>query len=132
LFPQVPRACALSGPERGDPLVAYLKFAKRLCQRIIVELRVLPRSRQLPDVDYDLDLPDLLPAGYFHVVFTLPREIADVALQNKAAAYGLLFRAASETMTTIAADPRHLGAASASPPCCTRGTRRRRTTRTST
>jgi hypothetical protein len=44
--------------QRGDPLVPYLKFGKRLCQRIIVELRVLPRSRQLPDVDYDLDLPD--------------------------------------------------------------------------
>ena len=53
---------------------------------------------------------DLLPVGYFHVVFTLPTEIADIALQNKAAVYGLLFQAASETMTTIAADPKHLGA----------------------
>lgn len=53
---------------------------------------------------------DLLPVGYFHVVFTLPAEVAQVALQNKAALYGLLFQAASETMTTIAADPKHLGA----------------------
>jgi hypothetical protein len=53
---------------------------------------------------------DLLPVGYFHVVFTLPAEIADMAWQNKAVVYDLLFRAASETMTTIAADPRHLGA----------------------
>ena len=53
---------------------------------------------------------DLLPVGYIHVVFTLPAEVADIALQNKAAVYGLLFQAASETMTTIAADPRHLGA----------------------
>lgn len=53
---------------------------------------------------------DLLPVGYFHVVFTLPAEIAAVALQNKSAIYDLLFRAASETMLTIAADPRHLGA----------------------
>ena len=53
---------------------------------------------------------DLLPVGYFHVVFTLPTEVADIALQNKAAVYGLLFQAASETMTTIAADPKHLGA----------------------
>jgi Putative transposase/Transposase zinc-binding domain len=53
---------------------------------------------------------DLLPVGYFHVVFTLPAEIADVAFQNKAAVYDLLFRAASETMLRIAADPRHLGA----------------------
>jgi hypothetical protein len=53
---------------------------------------------------------DLLPVGYFHVVFTLPTEIADIALQNKALLYDLLFKAASDTMTTIAADPRHLGA----------------------
>jgi hypothetical protein len=53
---------------------------------------------------------DLLPVGYFHVVFTLPAEVADIALQNKAAVYGLLFQAASATMTTIAADPKHLGA----------------------
>ena len=53
---------------------------------------------------------DLLPVGYFHVVFTLPAEVADIAYQNKAVVYDLLFRAASETMLTIAADPRHLGA----------------------
>jgi len=53
---------------------------------------------------------DLLPVGYFHVVFTVPAEIADIAFYNKAAVYDLLFRAASETMLTIAADPRHLGA----------------------
>jgi hypothetical protein len=53
---------------------------------------------------------DLLPVGYFHVVFTLPAEVADIALQNKAALYGLVFQAASETMMTIAADPKHLGA----------------------
>jgi hypothetical protein len=53
---------------------------------------------------------DLLPVGYFHVVFTLPAEIADIAFQNKALVYDLLFKAASETMLTIAADPKHLGA----------------------
>jgi len=53
---------------------------------------------------------DLLPVGYFHVVFTLPTEIADIAAQNKTAVYDLLFRAASQTMLTIAADRRHLGA----------------------
>ncbi len=53
---------------------------------------------------------DLLPVGYFHVVFTVPAEVADIAWQNKAALYDLLFRAASETMLTIAADPKHLGA----------------------
>jgi hypothetical protein len=53
---------------------------------------------------------DLLPVGYFHVVFTLPAEVADIAFHNKAAVYDLLFKAASETMLTIAADPKHLGA----------------------
>ena len=53
---------------------------------------------------------DLLPVGYFHVVFTLPAEIADIAFHNKAVVYDLLFKAASETMATIAADPQHLGA----------------------
>ena len=53
---------------------------------------------------------DLLPVGYFHVVFTLPAEVTDIAYQNKAIVYDLLFRAASETMMTIAADPKHLGA----------------------
>jgi hypothetical protein len=53
---------------------------------------------------------NLLPVGYFHVVFTLPAEIADIAFQNKAQVYDLLFKAASQTMLTIAADPRHLGA----------------------
>src|ERR671927_653322 len=53
---------------------------------------------------------DLLPVGYFHVVFSLPAEIADIAFHNKAVVYDLLFRAAAETMLTIAVDPRHLGA----------------------
>ena len=53
---------------------------------------------------------DLLPVGYFHVVFTVPAEVANIAFHNKAVVYDLLFRAASETMLTIAADPKHLGA----------------------
>jgi hypothetical protein len=53
---------------------------------------------------------DLLPVGYFHVVFSVPAEVADIAWHNKAVVYDLLFRAASETMLTIAADRRHLGA----------------------
>jgi putative transposase/transposase-like zinc-binding protein len=53
---------------------------------------------------------DLLPVDYFHVVFTLPAEIAPIAFQNKAIVYDLLFRTAAETLLTIAADPKHLGA----------------------
>ena len=53
---------------------------------------------------------DLLPVGYFHVVFTPPAEIASNAYQNKTVVYDLLFRTAAETLLTIAADPKHLGA----------------------
>jgi len=53
---------------------------------------------------------ELLPVSYFHVVFTLPTPIADIALQNKRVIYGLLFKASAETMLTIAADNKHLGA----------------------
>jgi hypothetical protein len=53
---------------------------------------------------------DLLPVPYFHVVFTLPTAIAEVAYQNKAVVYGILFKAAAETLRVIAADPKHLGA----------------------
>ena len=53
---------------------------------------------------------ELLPVPYFHVVFTLPSPIGDIAYQNKAVIYDLLFRASAETMLTIAADPKHLGA----------------------
>jgi hypothetical protein len=53
---------------------------------------------------------ELLPVPYFHVVFTLPARIAAIAYQNKAVVYDLLFTAAAETVLTIAADPKHLGA----------------------
>ena len=53
---------------------------------------------------------ELLPVPYFHVVFTLPAAIADLAYQNKAVIYDLLFKASSETVLAIAADPKHLGA----------------------
>jgi hypothetical protein len=53
---------------------------------------------------------DLLPVPYYHVVFTLPAAIADIAYQNKAVIYDLLFKASAETLATIAADPKHLGA----------------------
>jgi hypothetical protein len=53
---------------------------------------------------------ELLPVAYYHVVFTLPAPIADIAYQNKAAVYAILFKAAAETLIAIAADPKHLGA----------------------
>ncbi len=53
---------------------------------------------------------ELLPIAYYHVVFTLPAPISDIAFHNKAVVYDILFKAASETLLTIAADPKHLGA----------------------
>jgi Zn finger protein HypA/HybF involved in hydrogenase expression len=53
---------------------------------------------------------ELLPVRYFHLVFTVPKQIADIAYQNKAVIYDLLFKASAQTMITIAADPKHLGA----------------------
>ncbi len=53
---------------------------------------------------------ELLPVPYFHVVFTVPAAVAEIAFQNKATVYGILFKTAAETLRTIAADPRHLGA----------------------
>lgn len=53
---------------------------------------------------------ELLPVGYFHVVFTLPHELSWLALQNKKAVYDLLLRASATTLLQIAADPQHLGA----------------------
>ena len=55
-------------------------------------------------------IEDLLPVEYFHVVFTLPSQVADIAYQNKGAVYGLLFKASAQTLLTIAADAKHLGA----------------------
>jgi len=53
---------------------------------------------------------ELLPVEYFHVVFTLPAPISDIAFQNKAVIYNILFSVAAQTLQTIGADPKHLGA----------------------
>jgi len=53
---------------------------------------------------------ELLPVPYFHVVFTLPAPVAEIAFHNKATVYAILFRTAAETLRTIASDPKHLGA----------------------
>lgn len=53
---------------------------------------------------------ELLPVPYYHVVFTLPAAIGEMAYQNKQVIYGLLFKPSAEAVLTIAADPKHLGA----------------------
>ncbi len=80
-------------------------------QRVAYRNRHCPKCRSLARAQWMEDRQaELLPAEYFHVVFTVPEEMAAIAYQNKKEVYGILFRAAAETLRTIAADPRHLGA----------------------
>jgi hypothetical protein len=55
-------------------------------------------------------IADLVPLGYFHVVFTVPHQLSALMLQNKRLLYALLFRASAETLMQVAANPKHLGA----------------------
>ncbi|WP_245511946.1 IS91 family transposase [Methylosinus sp. sav-2] len=93
-------ACrAVRGLRRGSRLV------QQLSQRHCPNCQGLARAQWLVD-----RRAELLPVPYFHVVFTVPAPIAAIALQNKALVYDILFKAASETIRVIGADPRHLGA----------------------
>jgi hypothetical protein len=85
----------------NDELIAYNSCRNRHC----------PKCQSTAAKRWLLDRQaDLLPVAYYHVVFTLPAPIADIAYQNKALIYDLLLKASAETLRTIAADPRHLGA----------------------
>ncbi|PYS20910.1 MAG: IS91 family transposase [Acidobacteria bacterium] len=73
--------------------------------------RHCPKCQSLARAEWLQDREsELLQCPYFHVVFTVPEQIADIALQNKRVVYGILFHTTAETLTTIAADPEHLGA----------------------
>jgi hypothetical protein len=100
------RTAALGGHVEGCDECGHLRVAYNSCRN-----RHCPKCQGAAARTWLAEREaDLLPVGYFHVVFTLPAEVADIASQNKAVVYDLLFRAASETMLTIAADPKHLGA----------------------
>ena len=103
---EVCRTSALGGhveqcTDCGQVRIAYNSCRNRHCPKC----QGLARTQWLADRQ-----AELLPVPYFHVVFTMPAAIATIALQNKAAVYDILFKAAAETMRTIAADPKHLGA----------------------
>ena len=85
----------------GHQRIAYNSCGNRHCPKC----QSLARAQWL-----DHRQADLLPVPYFHVVFTVPQEIAAIAFQNKRVVYDILFQATAETLQTIAADPRHLGA----------------------
>lgn len=85
----------------GQERIAYNSCRNRHCPKC----QAKARGEWL-----DARAADLLPVPYFHVVFTLPDEFGPLALQNPRVVYGLLFRAAWETLRTVADDPKHLGA----------------------
>jgi hypothetical protein len=85
----------------GHQRPAYNSCANRHCPKC----QALARARWLAARQ-----TELLDVEYFHVVFTVPAAIAAIAFQNKAVVYGILFRTTAETLRTIAADPKHLGA----------------------
>jgi hypothetical protein len=87
--------------ECGHQRIAYNSCRNRNCPKC----QGLARAKWLEDRQ-----AELLDVPYFHVVFTVPDEIAAIAFQNQTVVYDILFRAASETLRTIAADPKHLGA----------------------
>ena len=85
----------------GHTAIAYNSCRNRHC----------PKCQAAASRDWmEARAAELLPVPYFHVVFTLPAEVADIAYQNKRVVYDLLFKASSQAMQTIAADPEHLGA----------------------
>ena len=91
-----------AGNDCGHREISYNSCRNRHCPKC----QAMARARWLVQRE-----AELLPIPYFHIVFTLPAEIAAVALQNKRLLYGMLFKAASETLMRVAANPRHLGAA---------------------
>src|SRR5215470_16339871 len=89
--------CDQCGHERN----AYNSCANRQC----------PKCQSLERAEWlEKRRSELLNTQYFHVVFTVPEQIAPIAYQNKKVVYGILFRATADTLRTIAADPKHLGA----------------------
>ncbi len=86
----------------GHRVISYNSCRNRHCPKC----QAMARARWLAERQ-----AELLPVPYFHVVFTLPQNIGGLALQNAREIYSILFRAASETLLTIAADPKRLGAA---------------------
>ncbi len=100
------RTAALGGHVRACEDCAHIQIAYNSCRN-----RHCPKCQGAAAREWlAARQAELLPVPYFHVVFTLPAPIADIATQNKAAVYDILLKAAAETLITIAADAKHLGA----------------------
>ena len=99
------RTAALGGHVEACADCAHARVAYNSCRnRHCPKCQSATRERWLADRQ-----ADLLPVPYFHVVFTVPAEVAEIAFHNKAVVYAILFDAVAATLKTIAADPRHLG-----------------------
>jgi len=100
------RTAALGGHVQACDHCDHQKISYNSCRN-----RHCPKCQALARADWLAERQaELLPIPYFHLVFTLPKEIAALALQNKRLMYGMLFEAASQTISEVAANPRHLGA----------------------
>ena len=100
------RTAALGGHVEQCDQCQFQRIAYNSCRdRHCPKCQSLARAQWIEDRQ-----AELLDTQYFHVVFTVPEEIAAIAYQNKEVLYDILFRATSETLRTIAADPKHLGA----------------------
>src|SRR5271155_1876518 len=100
------RTAALGGHTEGCSDCGFVRCAYNSCRN-----RHCPKCQSQARDDWlAARQAELLPVPYFHVVFTLPTPVAEIAFQNKETVYAILFRTAAETLRTIAADPKHLGA----------------------
>ena len=100
------RTAALGGHVEECDACGHQRIAFNSCRN-----RHCPKCQSMARVQWLEDRQaELLPVEYFHVVFTLPESVAAIAYQNKAVVYDILFQATAETLRTIAADPKHLGA----------------------
>jgi hypothetical protein len=100
------RTAALGGHVEQCDQCGYRQIAYNSCRnRHCAKCQAAARAEWM-----EARAEELLPCEYFHVVFTLPEQLSPLALQNKRIIYNLLFKAASETLLEIAADPQHLGA----------------------
>lgn len=100
------RTAALGGHVSRCEDCAHIDVAYNSCRN-----RHCPKCQAAAAYDWlEARRAELLPVAYYHAVFTLPAPIADIAFTNKAVIYNALFKAASEALLTIAADPKHLGA----------------------
>ncbi|HEY7615574.1 MAG TPA: transposase zinc-binding domain-containing protein, partial [Terriglobales bacterium] len=103
---EVCRTAALGGQIEQCDACGHQRICYRSCRN-----RHCPKCQSLARAEWiQRRQAELLDCEYFHVVFTVPEEIAAIAYQNKEVVYGILFRATAETLRIIAADPKHLGA----------------------